>query len=168
MKPPDQARVTTFVEVCAQDAFDVFTRETDCWWRHGPRFRFGGERRGMLGFEGGAGGRLLETFADGSQFVVGRVLAWEPGARLRFEWRGADFARDETTEVEVWFEGRDGGTQVTLEHRGWAALRPGHPARRGLDGDAFTDMIGLRWGELLTTYRAHVSRYVRAAASTDA
>jgi len=51
--------------------------------------------------------------------------------------------------VEVRFQAVDGGTRVTLEHRGWGALRADHPVRHGLEGEAFGSMIGLWWAELL-------------------
>jgi uncharacterized protein YndB with AHSA1/START domain len=117
MKPDDAARVTSFVNVSPHDAFEVFTQQIDTWWRHGPRFRFGGQERGVLRFEAGRSERLVESFAGDRAFEVGRVLVWEPGQRLVFEWRGRDFAPDECTEVEVRFEPRDGGTQLSLEHR---------------------------------------------------
>lgn len=154
----DRARVTTFVAVDPGLAFEVFTEETDLWWRRGQRYRFGEGRDGNLRFEGGAGGRLVEDFGNGARFEVGRVLVWEPGARLVFEWRGRNFAPGEITEVEVCFEPASGGTRVTLEHRGWDALRPDHPARHGLGGTAFTAMIGLWWGDLATSLRTHAAR----------
>ncbi len=76
MKTADSVKVTTFIEVDPEDAFDVFTRETDLWWRRGPRYRTGGDRRGTLRFEPGAGGRLVEAFDDGEVFEIGRVLVW--------------------------------------------------------------------------------------------
>jgi hypothetical protein len=152
----DKARVTMFVAVEPQVAFDVFTRETDLWWRRGPKFRPSGRHAGVLQFEPSEGGRLFESYQVGAAtnlVEVGRIKAWEPPARLLFEWRNANFAPDERTEVEVWFESAPGGTQVILEHRGWSALRPDHPARHGLEGGAFTSMIGMWWGELLTSLR---------------
>ncbi len=160
MESADRARVTTFVAVDPEDAFDVFTREIDLWWRRGPRFRFGNARGGELRFEGGAGGRLVEVRADadGGAFEVGRVRAWEPGARVVFEWRGWNFEGGEVTEVEVRFDAAPGGTRVTLEHRGWDALRPDHPARHGLTGAAFVAMIGMWWADHVNALRAHVAR----------
>jgi len=73
-----------------------------------------------------------------------------------FEWRNANFATDERTEVEVLFEAIDTGTRVTLHHRGWAALRAGHPARHGLEGPAVSRMIGMWWGDLLTAMREYL------------
>ena len=157
MTRPELARVTTFVRLDPREAFEVFTTEIDSWWRRGPRYRVGGE--GTLRFEGGAGGRLVETVAGGGpQFEMGRVLAWEPGARLAFEWRARNFAPGEVTQVEVRFERAEGGTSVVLEHRGWEAIAARHPVRHGLTGTAFSDMIGLWWGELMTSYRAHSAK----------
>jgi uncharacterized protein YndB with AHSA1/START domain len=147
-------RVTTFVDVAPEDAFEVFTAEIDLWWRRGPRFRFGPGAGGTLRFDGG---RLVERLDDGGAFDVGAVLVWEPGARLVFELRERAFAPDERTEVEVRFEPRGRGTNVTIEHRGWAALPDDHRARHGLDGQAFTEMIGRFWGDLATAYRLHVA-----------
>ncbi|MCY1016237.1 SRPBCC domain-containing protein [Pyxidicoccus sp. MSG2] len=156
----DRARVTTFVAVSPLDAFEVFTQETDLWWKKGPRFRFGGARNGVLRFEGRAGGRLFESFDDADEraFEVGRVLVWEPGARLVFEWRARAFVPGEITEVEVRFEEASGGTRVTLEHRGWDALSPTHPVRHGQDGPTFIASTGLWWGELATSFRLHATR----------
>lgn len=156
MTPGDRARATTFVAVDPIDAFEVFTAETELWWRRGPRFRFGGKRRGKLLFEPGLGGRLFEAFDDGPADVieVGRVLAWEPGARLVLEWRLPNFAPGERTEVEVLFEAQSGGTLVTVEHRGWGALRADHPARHGEAGAVLVARTGQWWGALLLEMRA--------------
>lgn len=149
----DRARVTTHVAVAPLDAFEVFTEEIDRWWRRGPKFRNSRRFEGKLAFEGGASGRLVERWGDDQVFEIGRVLAWEPGARLMFEWRGSNFGPEDVTEVEVRFEPTESGTRVVLEHRGWAKLPLDHPVRHGLDGPAFTSMIGLWWGDLLTSYR---------------
>jgi uncharacterized protein YndB with AHSA1/START domain len=157
MKSSDRSLVTTYVAVSPGDAFTVFTREIDRWWKRGPRHRQSLEVDGVLRFEGG---RLVELSADGTRrlFEVGRVLVWEPGARLVFEWRARTFAPDEVTEVEIRFEPMNEGTRVTLEHRGWDAIPAGHPIRDGLPESAFTDRIALWWGELATGLRAHVAR----------
>jgi uncharacterized protein YndB with AHSA1/START domain len=156
----DRAKATVFVAVTPEVAFDVFTREIDSWWRRGVKFRASGRHAGTLAFEPGVGGRLFETFdVDGEPHtvVVGRVMAWEPPARLLFEWRNSNFAPHERTEVEVRFVAAADGTQVSVEHRGWSTLPPGHPARHGLEGTAFVGMIGMWWGDLLTALRAHLA-----------
>jgi hypothetical protein len=152
----DKARVTIHVAVAPAVAFDVFTREIDLWWRRGPRFRAAGPHSGVLQFEPGVGGRLFETFeVDGAaqRVEVGRIKIWEPPGRLLFDWRNRNFAPHESTEVEVCFVATATGTEVTVEHRGWGSLRADHPARHGLEGLAFSGMIGTWWGELMTSLR---------------
>src|SRR5918996_20061 len=73
----------------------------------------------MLGirFAVGPEGRVA---AD--EVTVGRVVAWEPGARIGLEWRAADWEPDDVTRVELRFEPAGGGTRVTGEHRDWGRL----------------------------------------------
>jgi uncharacterized protein YndB with AHSA1/START domain len=154
----DCIRATTIVPADPDAAFTLFTKEVDLWWRRGPRFRHGGGRPSTMRFEGGEGGRLVEAYTDeaGGAFEVGRVLAWKPGDRLVFEWRGNNFEPGLVTEVEVRFERAERGTRVTLEHRGWDRVPPDHASRHGYGtSDAFTSMIGLWWGDQLTSLRAH-------------
>ena len=149
------ARVTTFVAVSPKDAFEVFTDEIDRWWGQGPRYR-AAKGAGVLSFRADPARALVETYADGEVREIGRVLVWRPSERLVFEWRNSNFAAHEVTEVEVLFEGRSGGTRVTLEHRGWDGLPKDHPARHGQTDDArFVATIGQWWGQLLTSLRLH-------------
>jgi hypothetical protein len=156
----DVASVSVFVRVAQDDAFDVFTREIDQWWRQGQKFRIAGRRRGQLFFECALGGRLFETFeaSSGSRTIqVGKVTRWEPPASFELEWRGVNFAPDEKTFVEVTFQPSGEGTLVTVRHRGWSALRADHPARHGLPAAPFLRMIGMWWGDLMTSLREHVA-----------
>jgi len=153
----ENARVTTFVKVPPGAAFEVFTDEIDCWWRRGPRFRMGGSTESELCFEHDAHGRRLIERGPDTTHELGRVLVWEPGRRLVFEWRLSNFAPGERTEVELLFEPFNDGTRVTLEHRGWDAIRGDHPARHGMQGRAFSAMIGTHWAELMTAYRLYGS-----------
>ena len=156
----DAATVSVLVEVSQDAAFDVFTREIDLWWRHGPQYRFAGRVPGALTLEPGVGGRLFEAYASESGPHVlerGRVVEWVPPARLAFEWRANNFAPAERTLVEVSFEPAARGTRVTVRHSGWAALRPGHPARHGLEGAAVSRMIGLWWGEIMSGLREYLA-----------
>jgi len=161
MTAGDAASATVFVAVPPAVAFEVFTTEIDLWWRQGPKFRIAGRRRGQLNFEPGAGGRLFETFsgATGTHTVeVGRVTAWEPPVSLQLEWRGVNFKPHEKTVVTVRFEPSRDGTLVTVRHSGWSALPEDHPVRHGLTGAAFSRMIGLWWGELMTSLREHAAK----------
>jgi uncharacterized protein YndB with AHSA1/START domain len=158
MTAGDVARAMIVVETDPATAFTVFTEETDLWWRRGPQFRIGGATPGTIAFEPRPGGRLFESYdtTEGERVrEIGTILAWEPPTRLVFEWRNANFAPAEKTEVEVRFEPARRGTRVTIEHRGWAALRPDHPARHGLEVPAFVAMIGMWWSDLLTGLRVH-------------
>jgi hypothetical protein len=156
----DAAAVSVFVRVAQEDAFDVFTREIDQWWRTGPKFRIAGRRRGQLFFECGPDGRLFETFeasAGPKTVEVGKVVRWEPPRHFELEWRGVNFKPHEKTNVEVTFEPSGEGTLVTVRHRGWSSLPDDHPARHGNVGAAFSRMIGLWWAELMTSLREHVA-----------
>ena len=157
----DKVIVETTVAVPPARAFEIFTRETDLWWRRGPKYRVAGHRPGVLELEPRQGGRLMEKFETAKGFgkavVVGTVLAWEPPSRLLFEWRNVNFAPAEKTEVEVRFEEtRGGNTRVTLEHRGWAAIRADHPARHEKQGREFIAFIGGWWGDQLTALRLYI------------
>jgi uncharacterized protein YndB with AHSA1/START domain len=145
--------VTTFVERTPADAFEIFTREIDRWWKRTPRYRRMPGANGRLGFEGTPPARLVET--DGANAtVLARVLAWEPGKRLVLAWQGGDFDASDGTEVGVSFEAHRGGTRVTLEHHGLGTLPASHRVRHGFSGEAFEAMVGYFWAELLTGFRS--------------
>ena len=114
--------VTVTVEVAVDPpaAFEIFTEEIGRWWRPGPiNWNYSDRAVGMR-IEPRVGGRWIEVHdeATGEGFEHGQVLVWEPGTRLvlRYADRGHDI---DGTEVEVRFEPIDGGSRVTLEHRGW-------------------------------------------------
>jgi len=120
MRPTDVVTATVEVAVNPSTAFAIFTEEIGRWWRPGP-INWNDSRRAVgMRFEPGVGGRWIEVHdeATGEGFECGRILVWEPGARLVFLYRDAGHEIDDT-EVEVRFEAIDGGTRVTLEHRGW-------------------------------------------------
>jgi len=152
--------VIVSIEVAAdpQLAFDVFTAQIDAWWLRGPKHRFKAPWNGTLRFEPGPQGRLFETYADGTTFIIGRVLHWSPGRRLALSWRLPSFAEAETTEVDVRFDAIDGGTRVSVEHRGWDSLRADHPARHGKAGRDYEYMKASLWAENLTALKKHIGR----------
>jgi len=144
--------VSTFVAVKPGAAFEIFTRDIDLWWKQSPRYRRMPGQSGKLAFEGAPPERLVER-GDTTVTVLGRVLAWEQGKRLAFEWRGGELADAEQSQVEVRFEPLRDGTRVTLEHTGLGQLPVNHPARGGFTGEAFEAMFGYFWADALTSYR---------------
>lgn len=162
----DQARVTVMVRVPVAEAFRVFTEEIDQWWRRGLKYRVAGKRDGTIALEPGVGGRLFESYVTGKgerTIQTGEVTVWEPPRRLVFTWRAVNFkADDPSTEVEVAMRPFPDGaaedtalTEVTVTHRGWAAVRPDHPARHGHEVAAFLRMMGMWWGDLMSSLRVH-------------
>jgi uncharacterized protein YndB with AHSA1/START domain len=65
------------------------------------------------------GGRVYETWADGTEVTWGELLAWEPPERFVMTWTMTPAA----TEVELTFAALGPRlTRVAVEHRGWEAL----------------------------------------------
>jgi uncharacterized protein YndB with AHSA1/START domain len=157
MKRPASVIVTTLVAADPATAFRIFTDEVDAWWKQGPRFRPSASGAGVLRFEGGAGGCLLEAYEDGSSFEFARVKVWEPGSRLVMEMYARALAPGESTEVEVRFEAAGESTRVTVENRGWERLPPDHPVKHGIGEPAFSDMMTVWWTDLLVAMRAHAA-----------
>ena len=137
--------VATTVKLDPAAAFALFTDEVDLWWQRGPVYRSKAKLGSRMCFEPGVGGKLVEIDERGGRFEFGQVLVWQPGERLVLEWRGPNFRPGERTEVEVSFRAVAAGTRVTIEHRGWQAIRPDHPARHGLDPVTFLRMLGGWW-----------------------
>ena len=130
-------------------AFEVFTNKIGEWWRPNSLFQFTRDSPGTLAFEPGIGGRFTETLGDGRIFEIGRVTAWEPGAKLSFTWRQESFSSDQITSVEVRFEAVGDETRVTVEHRGWDGVPPEHVARHGFPDGIFLQRHGEWWQMLL-------------------
>jgi uncharacterized protein YndB with AHSA1/START domain len=117
-------RHSIIVEASQEQAFAVFTDGLDRWW---PRsHKIGAEALDEAVLEGREGGRWYERDTDGSECDWGKVLVWEPPARLVLAWQiTGEWAYDEDflTEVEVNFV-PDGPnrTRVDVEHRGLDAF----------------------------------------------
>lgn len=152
-----RAVVSLRVRATPQRAFDAFTGEIGQWWRHNPLFLFTPRPPGVLSFEPGPGGRLIETRESGKVFEVGKVVAWQPGVRLVFGWRTASFAPDQHTEVEVRFEAVGDETRISVEHRGWDTIPVEHVARHGFPEVVFLRREGEWWLELLASLRANLN-----------
>ena len=140
-----EVQVSIRVPVDPAKAFTVFTDGIGGWWR----YYYNAPDATGIRLEPGVGGRLMELDDAGEGFEVGRVTAWEPGRRLVLTWRQADWAADEATEVEVTFAPVEGGTRVTLEHRGWEDVSSDPAA-----GEGYAE----GWEELLDWYAAATAR----------
>ena len=133
-------------------AFAAFTEEIGQWWRPNGLFQFTDGRTGTLAFEPGPDGRLVETYADGSSFVVGHIRVWDPPHRLVVSWRHASFAPDQETELHVRFDDETAGatqTRVTVEHFGWDTIPREHAARHGFPLATFQLRFAEWWQVLL-------------------
>lgn len=119
MPKPASVRVTIYVDVGQQDAFDVFTSEIDAWYRRDRYTLHDASKTKAIRFEPYVGGRLMDVWdcETGAGREMGRVSVWEPGERIVFvDGRG--------TEVEVTFAPSGDQTKVTLVHRGLERLVP--------------------------------------------
>jgi uncharacterized protein YndB with AHSA1/START domain len=143
------------VPVPAARAFTAFTEQIADWWQPNGLFEFTEGRTGTLAFVPGPDGRLVETYPDGSSFVVGTIRAWEPPRRLVLSWREASFAPDQETELHVRFDdvedptGAVAQTRVVVEHVGWDSIPPEHAARHGFPLATFQLRFAEWWQALL-------------------
>lgn len=112
-------RKSVTVNVPADRAFRAFTDEIGQWWPLDKGFSFGGELAKDMFMERREGGRLYERFSDGTEYLYGNVLAYEPPTRVVFSWPSE---AAEPTEVEVRFTPEGESTRVDLEHHGFERL----------------------------------------------
>jgi uncharacterized protein YndB with AHSA1/START domain len=131
-------------------AFEAFTEEIAVWWQPSSLFQLTPSGDGRLAFEPGVDGRLLTTLANGEEFEIGRILIWEPGRRLIFTWRPASFTPEQSTEVEVRFEGVGDETRISIEHRAWDTIPQRHAARHGFPEHVTLQHVADWWRASLT------------------
>ena len=121
-------RISVDVACDPARAFELWTVDASSWW---PRDHSMSADPGLtVVFEPGVGGRIFERTVDGTEHDWGEVTAWEPPARLVYQWHIGS-TRSDATEVEVRFsKNSEGGTTVAIEHRGWDRLAEDGPPRR--------------------------------------
>ncbi len=116
---PAPVRKTVTVKAPQAHCFEVFTAGMGRWWP--PTHSTSKSPLKDVVVEPRAGGRWFERGEDGTETEWGKVLAWDPPARVLLAWQlTADWSYDPAfeTEVEITFTPKDGGaTEVTLEHR---------------------------------------------------
>ncbi|MEU5877985.1 hypothetical protein [Spirillospora sp. NPDC047279] len=105
----------TIVRSDRAHTFEVFVRRIGSWWPGRP-FTFGGGRPHSVHMAESLGGRVHESWADGTEHDWGHITVWEPSARLALTW---EVPPAPGTEVEVRFAALGPNlTRVELEHRG--------------------------------------------------
>jgi uncharacterized protein YndB with AHSA1/START domain len=157
MTQASRVLVAIRVNATAARAFAAFTEEIGQWWRPNGLFPFTRRRDGVLSFEPGDNGRLIENYGDGTAFVVGDVRVWDPPRRLVVTWRHESFAPDQSTELRVRFEEVGDQTRVTVEHFGWDTIPERHAARHGFPLATFQLRFAEWWQLLLHNLRDRVS-----------
>ncbi|SOE01560.1 SRPBCC domain-containing protein [Blastococcus haudaquaticus] len=116
LRPP--IRRSTLVRSDADHTFRVFTEQLAAWWPLVP-FSVGRERVRDVTLEPRTGGRVYETWDDGTVCEWGEILQWQPPSGLSMTWN----ATGTPTCVELRFRALGARlTEVQLEHRGWDAL----------------------------------------------
>jgi uncharacterized protein YndB with AHSA1/START domain len=116
---PAPVRRSVTVNAAPERAFAIFTRDMGRWWPASHHIAPVPMKDAVI--EPRAGGRWYEVGEDSSQCDWGKVLAWEPPARVVLAWQlTLHFQYDPTfvSEVEVTFTDLgEGRTRVDLEHR---------------------------------------------------
>lgn len=146
------------VRAAPQRAFEAFTREIAHWWRPNGLFQFTPRSPGVVSFETGANGRLIETLPNGKVFEIGKIRVWEPPARLVVGWRQATFQPGQDTEVEITFEPVGEETRITVIHSGWDSVPTEHVAKHRFPEPVFLQRHGEYWRALLGELKARVER----------
>ncbi|MEV6304083.1 hypothetical protein AB0M02_32090 [Actinoplanes sp. NPDC051861] len=115
-RPP--IRQSTLVRSDRDHTFEVFVRDIGAWWPTRSH-SLGQEKVVTVTIERELGGRVYETWSDGTDVAWGEVIAWQPTERFGMTWT----ILAETTEVELSFTALAPAlTRVSLEHRGWEKL----------------------------------------------
>lgn len=152
---PNSVRKVVSVQAPQETAWRVFTEKMGTWWPLAT-YKIGKANAVDAVIEPFVGGRWYERGDDGSTCDWGRVLSWEPPARLLLSWDiSADWQFDPAlnTEIEVLFvpDGMN-GTRVELEHRRldrYGARRDEMRRIYDTEGD---------WGRLLASFAQVAAR----------
>jgi uncharacterized protein YndB with AHSA1/START domain len=142
------------VPAAPDEVFDAFTDDIGLWWRPSDLFQLTPRGDGTLSFDGQT--RLITTLPNGKVFEIGRVTAWECGARLAFTWRQATFTPDQVTSVDVTFQAIGEETRVTVTHRGWDTIPQDHVARHGFPLQATQGHLANVWRAGLAAFKDRV------------
>ena len=148
-RPP--VRQSTTVRSDLRHTFEVFVATIGVWWPVSP-FSAGQDRVRDVTIEQCPGGRVYETWDDGTEVDWGELLAWEPPARFVMTWTMTPVP----TEVELSFAALGPAlTRVTVEHRGWEALSDAQLAEDcALPGGYASGGYSVGWARILDRFAA--------------
>lgn len=148
-RPP--VRQSVLVRSDQRHTFDTFVDTIGIWWPVTP-FSAGKDRVRDMTFERRLGGRVFETWQDGTEVDWGEVLVWEPPARFVITWNLAAAV----TEVELTFAALGPAlTRVAVEHRGWEQLTDEELARDcALEGGYLGGAYREGWARILGRFAA--------------
>ncbi len=147
-RPP--VRQAALIRAGIGRTFHTFVNTIGAWWPVQP-FSAGKERVRDVTIEQRPGGRVYETWDDGTEIDWGTVTAWEPPARFVMTWVGTPVP----TEVEFTFAALGPAlTRVAVEHRGWEALSDEQLSEDcALPGGYAAGAYLAGWARILGTFR---------------
>jgi uncharacterized protein YndB with AHSA1/START domain len=137
---PPPIELDALVPCTPDNAFVYFTRDIARWWPL-SRYSCSEARAATVAFEERAGGKLIETALDGTQYIWGTVLAWVPGDRIEFSWHPGKPA-DAALTVAVTFQRAGAMTRVRLVHSGWERLGAQAAAARESYANGWPTVLG--------------------------
>ena len=132
-------------------AFELFTDRFADWWPRDSHHISDADPVDVF-LEPREGGRWYERGGDGRECEWGHVKAIERPERILLAWQLTpewifDPDPSKATEVEVTFIAEEGGTRVTLEHRGFEVHgQAGAAMRESVSSDG-------GWQQVLRLYR---------------
>lgn len=146
-------RQATVVRSDVAHTFDVFVRTVGVWWPVAP-FSAGQDRVRDVTVEPRTGGRVYETWRDGTEVTWGELLAWDPPHGFTMTWNNTPVP----TEVELTFTALGPAlTRVAVEHRGWEALSDSQLAEDcALPGGYSSGAYSAGWETILGRFGAAV------------
>jgi uncharacterized protein YndB with AHSA1/START domain len=101
--------------------FTAYVAHIDKWWPRMGTYRYSyapaSTEPKQIQFEQKINGRFYETFADGSEYVIGHIIEWNPPHQLSYTWRDPQWPSH--TTVTVTFAENEGETVVTVTHVGF-------------------------------------------------
>lgn len=149
VRPP--VRQSVLVRSSRTRTFETFVGSMGTWWPVNP-FSASRDRVRDVTVERRPGGRVYETWTDGTRVDWGEVLAWEPPRRFAMTWAIVSAL----TEVELTFaELGPALTRVSLEHRGWEKLSDEQLARDcALPGGYLNGSFDQGWALILSALAA--------------